>query len=471
MLEPRPTRRTSARPAAKPHRDRSGLFAWFVAIFGLIVALALVGYGLMRGGGDTHAAWLKLSEAMRKHNEPVYLAEMKPADVPANQNFFAAEVFDGLTENAPTSHLLQRAADPGNGLSVADLLSQAQQGGGASLEAIAVAMQRAGLVRTKTDYLLAGDRVRAGMRALGLDFAPLNEAADRTDARFPIDFNQPFPALPHLRYLEALGDWLAIRAIAQLSTGDAEDAANDLLLLARMADSLATEPFLPSQRTRRMLLGLFAGCVRVGINWDAWSGGQLAQFGETLSHAQLLNDFAWAVRGERAQLNSMVSIALSGKKPGASEELQAWFGPDLTKLDARGLRARQVAVNAAIQHFLDALTTQPLQPSALAPDKAGALPEIMKNRMQSLADDARIFAQVQTYLAQAETACALERHRLQHGNYPEKLTALMPDLSDALPADPLDSQPFDYIRKPDDGFVLKGMGWTEGEPWMWTRGR
>lgn len=450
-------------------RPRSGLFVWFVVIFGLASAVALGLYGVLHGGfgRDTHAEWLKLSDTLKKQNEPIYFAEVKPAEVPAAQNFFEAEVFSGLEAGTPSDPLLQRALNPGEGLDVTQLLAAATKGNGASLEAIADAMQKAGLLRAKTEFLLAGDRVRSGMRALGLDFAPLSEAADRPSSRFPIDYSHPFPPLPHLHYLEALGDWLAIRAIAQLSTGDAEGASLDLLLIGRLADSVSSEPFIDSQRTRRLLLGLFAGCVRVGIDWGAWTDDQLAHFEESLDRARLLNDFGWALRGERAQLNTMIDSALSGEKPGASEDAQAWLGSDLSRLDIRGLRARQVAANQAIQHFLDALSASPVVPAALIPETTG-LPETATERFKTLAEDARIFSQLQNYLAQAVTACALERYRFKNGNYPDKLSVLVPDWLAALPNDPISGQPLTYERKPN-GFTLTGTGWNDGKPWTWTR--
>ena len=469
MPAPRPSRRSTAAPGAR-RGDRASWFVWFVVVFGLLSALALAIYGVVKGGfgSDTHAAWLRLADALKKKGEPIYLPDMKPPGVPAKQNFFAAPVFDGVAEDNPKDRLLQLASAPVGGLSVAELLGSATKGDGASLDAIAGAMQKAGLLRAKTDFLLAGDRVRSGMRTLGLDFEPLNEAADRPDSRFPIDYERPFPPLPHLRHLDALGNWLAIRAIAQLSTNDSDPAALDLLLIGRLADSIAAEPFLASQRTRRQLLGLFAGCVRVGIDWGAWSDEQLARFGETLARAQLLTDFEWALRGERAQLNSTIHIALAGRQPGATEELQAWLGPDLARLSMRTLRARQVAINEAIQHFLDGMTTLPLNPAALAPDDTAVLPESSRKRLEALADDARVAAQIQTYLAQAETACALERLRLARGSYPEKLAGLAPDWIAALPADPLNGEPFAYARK-DGGFVLAGAGWGGDPPWTWTR--
>ena len=470
---------SAPRPASSPtansggaRGDRSGRFVGFIVVFGLLSALALLAYGLWNGGfgGDKHAGWQRIADQLRQQNEPILLSDVKPADIPPKQNFFAADVFAGVAEGAPASQLLQRAADPGRGLSVADLLAAATQGNGASLDAIANAMQRAGLLNAKTDFLLAGDRVLAGMRALGLDFTPLADAADRPSARFPIDYKQPFPKLPHLRHLETLGDWLAIRAIAQLSIGDSDAAALNLLLIWRLADAVAPEPFLPSQRTRRLLLGLFAGCVRVGIDWGAWNDDQLAKFTDALERARLLTDFAWALRGERAQLNSVVDNALNGRKPQASEDLQAWFGDDLARLDIRALRMRQVAVNESIQHFLDALSASPLQPADLVPADVANLPPSTPGRLKTLADDTRVFAQLQTYLAQAETACALERFHLEHGKYPEKSADLAPDWLAAIPNDPITGQPLEYAKK-DAGFVLTGAGWSKDQPWTWTRRR
>ncbi len=458
----------SASKSTPPSRsNRSALFAWFVVVAGLLSAVTLALYGFLHDGygRDTHREWLKLSDELKAGGEPLYLADVRPVDIPDEQNFFAADVFTGLAAGAPSGPLLLRAIDPGNGLAVTDLLAAATKGGGASLDAIAATMQQAGLVRKQTDFLLAGDRVRAGMRALGLDFTPLTAAADRPAARFPIDYSQPFPKLPHLAPIEALGDWLAIRAIAQLSTGDAEAASLDLLLIGRLADSLAGEPFLPSQRTRRLLLGLFAGCVRVGITWDAWSDEQLARFGDALDKARLLTDLAWAVRGERAQINSAINLALNGERPSATDSLQGWLGADLVGIDKRTLRARQVAVNRTMQDFLDGLS----RPDGVQPPKSDTGPESARERFKILAEDIRVAAQLQTYLAQAQIACALERHRLANGDYPENLNLLVPAELSALPLDPMTAKPLAYQRQGTAAYTITGTGWTDGHPWSWTR--
>lgn len=460
-----------ARAGNRPRRNAK-LFVWFVLVGGLLSAAALALYGVLHGGygGDPHAPWKQAEAELRAAGEPLAFADVVPPDVPAEQNFFEAEVFAGLAQGKPENALLVRAMEPARGLAVGELLATATRGGGASLEAIGNAMLEAGLVRRQTEFLLAGDRVRAGVRGLGLDFAPLVAAADRPAARFPVDYSQPFPPLPHLAPVEALANWLAIRAMAGLSVGDNDGAAIDLLLIGRLADALATEPFPASQGARRRLLGLFAGCVRVGIGWNAWTGDQLAQFAETFARERVLADLALAIRGERAQLNAAIDQAITARKPVAAPALAAWLGPDLASLDVRTLRARQAAINRALQTFLTALETPgALSPAGLATPADPALPEATRTRLAALADDARLAAQIQTYLAQAETACALERYRLGRGEYPEKLAALTPEVIAALPADPMTAAPLGYARPKAAAFTLTGAGWSEGGPWVWTR--
>jgi hypothetical protein len=58
----------------------------------------------------------------------------------------------------------------------------------------------------------------------------------------------------------------------------------------------------------------------------------------------------------------------------------------------------------------------------------------------------------------ARLACALERHRLANGAYPERLDALCPQFLKEAPFDPYTGQPFHY--RPDSGghFILYSVG-------------
>jgi hypothetical protein len=73
-------------------------------------------------------------------------------------------------------------------------------------------------------------------------------------------------------------------------------------------------------------------------------------------------------------------------------------------------------------------------------------------------------ARVQVGFDQAWIACALERHRLAAGGYPEELEALKA----TLPCDVITGLPLRYRRREDGGYVLYSLGWNGvddgGEP-------
>jgi hypothetical protein len=67
----------------------------------------------------------------------------------------------------------------------------------------------------------------------------------------------------------------------------------------------------------------------------------------------------------------------------------------------------------------------------------------------------------QTKVNQARMACALERYRLAHGEYPSTLEALTPQFMDKIPLDLIGGQPPHYRRTDDGKFLLYSIGWSE----------
>ena len=66
-------------------------------------------------------------------------------------------------------------------------------------------------------------------------------------------------------------------------------------------------------------------------------------------------------------------------------------------------------------------------------------------------------AQRQTALDQARVACALERYRLRHKDYPEALAELSPELLDGIPVDVPAGGPLKY-RRQGRGYLLYSLG-------------
>jgi hypothetical protein len=72
-------------------------------------------------------------------------------------------------------------------------------------------------------------------------------------------------------------------------------------------------------------------------------------------------------------------------------------------------------------------------------------------------------AKNQTRVNLALVACALERHRLARGEYPETLASLMPDFIRAVPADIITGQTLSYSRDTTGTFVLYSTGWPQSD--------
>jgi hypothetical protein len=86
---------------------------------------------------------------------------------------------------------------------------------------------------------------------------------------------------------------------------------------------------------------------------------------------------------------------------------------------------------------------------------------IAKMVLPALNAAARRFAREQISVDLARTACALERYRLAHGEYPESLDALVPQFIGKLPHDIIGGQPLHYRRTSNGQFVLYSVGWNE----------
>lgn len=71
------------------------------------------------------------------------------------------------------------------------------------------------------------------------------------------------------------------------------------------------------------------------------------------------------------------------------------------------------------------------------------------------------FARNQTSANEAAVACALERYRLAHGEYPETLDALAPQFIEKIPHDIIGGKPLHYRRMDDGKFLLYSVGWNE----------
>jgi len=81
--------------------------------------------------------------------------------------------------------------------------------------------------------------------------------------------------------------------------------------------------------------------------------------------------------------------------------------------------------------------------------------------LPTLGNAAEKFAWAQASTDMARIAIALERYRLVHGGYPEKLDVLSPQFLVEIPHDVIGGQPFHYRHETNGQFILYSIGWNE----------
>jgi hypothetical protein len=81
--------------------------------------------------------------------------------------------------------------------------------------------------------------------------------------------------------------------------------------------------------------------------------------------------------------------------------------------------------------------------------------------LPALGSAAKKFAYAQSSTDLARLACALERYRISHGQYPESLDALAPQYVNRLPHDIVGGAALTYHPTVDGEFLLYSVGWNK----------
>jgi hypothetical protein len=268
-----------------------------------------------------------------------------------------------------------------------------------------------------------------------------------------------------------------------LDNGQSEKALADVKLLLGVTDSIRDQPFLISHLVRIAMMAIALQPVYEGMAQHRWSDAQLMELERALAKLDFLADFQLAMKGEkifaiesvekqritreyktvddRSGTNKIITVSLR-LTPNAyffQNELafarmcQQWILP-LVDAETRvvspdGLRRADQAVRAEMKHY--------------SPYKVQAL--IM---FPALNAAVKKFAFAQASVDLARVACALERYRLAHGQYPETLDALAPQFIGQLPHDIINGQPLHYRRT--DGPPSQGSGATSGKFLLYSVG-
>jgi len=481
--------------AQSPSRFRSFFkLAFFgVVILGLLILLA-VGFENRRG----RLAWGNFRAEWEAKGERFDIASFIPKPVPPEQNFAMTPLLAPLLDY--DRRIPGKWRDPA-GFGRVTALSRAfgdnrgrkaPQGGNWQLAAFLELEKWQDYFVGHTNFnsvTNSGNPARdvlAALRRFDAELDELGAAAARPHSVFPVHYHEHINALlPHLAMFKGLVQVARLRAAARLADGNTTGAFQDVKLALRLAEAAKEEPFSISQLVRISCLQIALQPLWEGMAHHQWTEEQLTEIQSMLANIRLLDDYGRTIRGERAMNNLLIDELRTGKMPLSSlgdivgqNDIQTaaltggrlipsgWFYQNQLTLNRLYQEHCLPLVDAAKHRAYPQQAREAEIPSEL---KTSGLYNIFARLLfPAITKLAAKFANGQTTADLAAVACALERHRLAHGQYPEQLDLLVPRFIAKIPTDVISGELLKYRREADDRFVLYSVGWDEidagGEP-------
>ena len=267
-----------------------------------------------------------------------------------------------------------------------------------------------------------------------------------------------------------------MRAIAELADNQSAKGLDDVQLLLRLDDKLQQEPLLIEHLVGLAVAALTLQPIYEGLAQHRWNDAQLAELASTLAAKDFLADYQHAMRGERVYAIDALENQRNtreGKTMETSDNKTTVTTTSLRLMPSAFFYQSELAFAQMYQQYilpLVNLTNRVVAPAALRQTQAEVQAQMRhyspyKVRalmvFQAISKRMITYAKIQTSIDLARVACALERYRLAHREYPEMLDALVPQLIEKLPHDIINGQPLHYRRTEGGQFILYSVGWNE----------
>ena len=326
--------------------------------------------------------------------------------------------------------------------------------------------------------------------------------AERPSTRFPVNWTlRPAAgiALPHYNTIQVLTSTLRLRAVAELAAGQAAAAQRDLALMFRLRQTMENDPFLIPALVDVTCLNLLMQPIWEGLAARQWTAEDLDGLRDRLRGIHILREYQQGVRSERAffsarwpedmqnfaQARSMAKEppSTSGDEPALSPlDRRLWnFLPYWPRgwyeqnaaVASRYLQADWIDTVDPANHRLDFSRNQATAP-AMKTIPATPYTLLVRIHLSVFGSIYNKFAQAQTILDQAVTACALEKYFLEQHAYPATLAALVPGYLDRVPDDVIDGAPMRYRLTVDGRYQLYSVGLDghdDGGTFVWPADR
>jgi hypothetical protein len=476
-------------------------------VFGILLLLVGFSYGLAdwRGNG----AWEKYKHEWEAKGEKFDFKDFVPKPVPDEQNFaltpivvksYAANL--SKSDSAPfpppvsifnTDDTKTNVVDP---LAMeifdreysSDNPTNGDWAIGRKTDLKAFQLYYRTLATNKNEFPVAAEQqspaadVLLALSKYDSTIEELRVASRLPDSRFPLNYNVDPPGailVPHLSDLKNCSRVLQLRASAELQNGQSDEALADVKLSLRLIDSIRTEPFMISHLVRIAMLQITLQPIWEGLAEHKWSDSQLAELDQEMAKLDFLADYEFSMRGERTI--SIAGIEYLRRKRDFPEMFGNGESGDENPLQKFAFHMvpssvfYQNELNYARLYQQWILPAVNVEQRLASPDTIinfNAAIETMRQHwspnnilasmsLPAVGGTVKNFAYAQSSVDMARVACALERYRLAHGEYPETLELLAPQFMEKIPHDIIGGQPLHYRRTDDGKFLLYSIGWNE----------
>jgi hypothetical protein len=285
----------------------------------------------------------------------------------------------------------------------------------------------------------------------------LRAASQRPHSRFNVHYELDNPwatLLPQLAVVKRTCQLVRLKTSAELAAGQAEEALRDAVLMLRLTDAPAQEPVLISQLVRVACWQIALQSIWEGLMQRRWSGAQLQTLQSHFEHFDFLADLKRVMEAERVWGNLTIAIMRDRRPPnflssllGPDEKSESWrkeADRALAKCPREWFDAEQRNFNRLFDERV--LAGFDVESRRVFPSVAESNARVVEQSVRetkNLVKDHLVFARaalispakIHLKLAHAQAsadfaalACALERHRIQTGQFPETLAELSPAL-------------------------------------------
>lgn len=312
--------------------------------------------------------------------------------------------------------------------------------------------------------------------SLTANFDLVREALDRPYARIDCDYQLPFAiGIPNFLRIRQMVQILAQRAQCYLLLGHPDSAWHELALIHDLCQILKAKPSgkpmtLVAAMINVAVIGLYVDIVEEGLRLHAWSEPQLLAIGRQLEDTDLLPQVVEAFEQERAgtcrtfeitkrgELVKLFNVGGSMSKFALTCMPRGWFYQNMAvgaELEQKMIGSMDRTNHLVLPHQVSEIVR------SVMGERRSPYKFLVAIAFPNFAKAVQTLARTQTRANQALLACALERHRLAQGQYPETLAALTPRFLEQLPHDLIGGESLKYRRIDGAGFLLYSVGWDE----------